>query len=123
VLYHADLRSKHVQVDRDGGVLGYLDWGTTEVDGLPLFDLLHLLIHERKQEHHISPGEAWRAVRDRRDLRDHEIEALDSYARTLHLDTRVVAAIDAIYPVLVAAMAEKNWDFSRPRWLHKQFGI
>ena len=25
--------------------------------------------------------------------------------------------------VLVAAMAEKNWDYSRPRWLHEQFGI
>lgn len=123
VLYHADLRSKHVQVDEDGGVLGYLDWGTTEPEGLPLFDLLHLVVHERKQERRISPGEAWRAVRDRRDLFDHEIAALDSYARALGLDAHVVAAIDAIYPVLVAAMAEKNWDFSRPRWLHRQFGI
>lgn len=123
VLYHADLRSKHVQVDEDGGVLGYLDWGTTEPEGLPLFDLLHLVVHERKQERRISPGEAWRAVRDRRDLHDHELEALDSYARALELDAHVVAAIDAIYPVLVAAMAEKNWDFSRPRWLHRQFGI
>ncbi|MCY2960096.1 MAG: phosphotransferase [Planctomycetota bacterium] len=123
VLYHADLRSKHVQVDRDGGVLGYLDWGTTEDEGLPLFDLLHLVVHERKQELHITPGEAWRAIRDRRGLYDHEIEALDSYARTLGLAVPVVSAIDAIYPVLVAAMAEKNWDYSRPRWLHKQFGI
>lgn len=123
VLYHADLRSKHVQVDRDGGVLGYLDWGTTEDEGLPLFDLLHLVVHERKQELKISPGEAWRAIRDRHDLFDHEIEALDSYARTLGLSASVVAAIDAIYPVLVAAMAEKNWDYSRPRWLHRQFGI
>ncbi len=123
VLYHADLRSKHVQVDRDGGVLGYLDWGTTELEGLPLFDLLHLVVHERKQERHITPGEAWRAVRDRRDLFDHEVEALEAYARALQLDATVVAAVDAIYPVLVAAMAEKNWDYSRPRWLHKQFGM
>ncbi len=48
---------------------------------------------------------------------------MNSYAKTLGLSSSVVAAIDAIYPVLVAAMAEKNWDFSRPRWLHKQFGI
>lgn len=123
VLYHADLRSKHVQVDRDGGVLGYLDWGTTEDEGLPLFDLLHLVVHERKQERQITPGEAWRAIRDRQGLFNHEIEAMNSYAKTLGLSSSVVAAIDAIYPVLVAAMAEKNWDFSRPRWLHKQFGI
>jgi len=25
--------------------------------------------------------------------------------------------------VFVAAMAEKNWDYSRPRWLHRQFGL
>jgi hypothetical protein len=25
--------------------------------------------------------------------------------------------------VLVAAMAERHWDFSRPRWLRRQFGI
>jgi len=123
VLYHADLRSKHVQVDRDGRVLGYLDWGTTEAEGLPLFDLLHLIVHERKQEMRISPGEAWRAVRDRRGLFDHEVEALDSYSRTLALDPSVVSTLAAIYPVLVAAMAEKNWDYSRPRWLHQQFGI
>lgn len=123
VLYHADLRSKHVQVDRDGGVIGYLDWGTTEDEGLPLFDLLHLVVHERKQERRITPGEAWRAIRDRRGLFDHETEAMESYARALALDPSVVSAIDAIYPVLVAAMAEKNWDYSRPRWLHRQFGI
>jgi len=29
----------------------------------------------------------------------------------------------ALYPVLVAAMAEKNWDYSRPRWLHASFGL
>ncbi|MBL8861694.1 MAG: methyltransferase domain-containing protein [Planctomycetes bacterium] len=123
VLYHADLRSKHVQVDRDGHVLGYLDWGTTEPEGLPLFDLLHLVVHEKKQELGITPGEAWRAVRDRRGLFDHEVEALDAYARALSLAPEVVTAIEAIYPVLVAAMAEKNWDFSRPRWLHRQFGL
>jgi len=123
VLYHADLRSKHVQVDRNGAVLGYLDWGTTEPEGLPLFDLLHLIVHERKQERQISPGEAWRAVRDRRGLHDHEVEALESYARYVGISTDVARAIEAIYPVLVGAMAEKNWDYSRPRWLHRQFGV
>jgi hypothetical protein len=123
VLYHADLRSKHVQVDRDGAVLGYLDWGTTEPEGLPLFDLLHLIVHERKQERQISPGEAWRAVRDRRGLHDHEVEALEAYARDVGITADVARAIEAIYPVLVGAMAEKNWDYSRPRWLHRQFGV
>jgi len=25
--------------------------------------------------------------------------------------------------VLVAGMAERNWDYSRPRWVHRQFGL
>jgi aminoglycoside phosphotransferase (APT) family kinase protein len=123
VLYHADLRGKHVQVDRDGSVLGYLDWGTAEPEGLPLVDLLHLVIHERKQELGCSAGDAWRIVRDRRGLRDYEEKAVSNYATALSLDADVVQAITELYPVLVAAMAEKNWDYSRPRWLHEQFGI
>ena len=45
----------------------------------------------------------------------------DALARMLDEDT--ARAIEGLYPVLVAAMAEKNWDYSRPRWLHRQFGI
>jgi len=123
VLYHADLRAKHVQIAADGSVVGYLDWGTTEMAGLPYFDLLHLAVHERKQEHGCSAGEAWRIVRDRTELRDYELAALESYRRTVGLDDDTARAIEELYPVLVAAMAEKNWDYSRPRWLHKQFGI
>lgn len=123
VLYHADLRAKHVQVDLDGHVVGYLDWGTTEQEGLPYFDLLHLVIHQRKQEDGSTAGAAWRLVRDRHALRDDERAALDGYARAVGIDGETARAIEALYPVLVAAMAEKNWDFSRPRWLHMQFGI
>lgn len=88
-----------------------------------LCSAVRLIVHERKQEMQTSPGVAWRAVRDRRGLFDHEVEALDSYSKALALDPAVVAAFATIYPVLGAAMAEKNWDDSRPRWLHKQFGI
>ena len=123
VLHHADLRGKHVQVAPDGRVLGYLDWGTTEPAGLPYFDLLHLVVHERKQEHRCSAGDAWRIVRDRRGLREYEERALSHYRRTVRLDDETARAIEELYPVLVAAMAEKNWDYSRPRWLHRQFGI
>jgi hypothetical protein len=123
VLYHADLRGKHVQVARDGSVLGYLDWGTTEPEGLPLFDLLHLVIHERKQEMRSTAERAWKLVRDRDGLRDYETNALARYCSTLELDDDTAQAVVELYPVLVAAMAEKNWDYSRPRWLHRQFGI
>lgn len=123
VLYHADLRGKHVQLARDGSVIGYLDWGTTEPAGLPYFDLLHLVVHERKQAHGCTAGEAWRMVRDRTTLHEFEAAALASYRDALELDDDTARALEEIYPVLVAAMAERNWDYSRPRWLHRQFGI
>jgi aminoglycoside phosphotransferase (APT) family kinase protein len=122
VFYHADLRAKHVQVDAQGNVLGILDWGTAEQQGLPYFDLLQLVVHEVKQEHGLSAGEAWRRVLAR-ELRGYERECLERYCAEIGLDAQVARAIEELYPVLVAAMAEKNWDFSRPRWLQRQFGI
>lgn len=123
VLYHADLRGKHVQVARDGSVLGYLDWGTTEPEGLPYFDLLHLVVHERKQELGSTARRAWQLVCDQGELRPYERSALASYREALELDDDTARALEELYPVLVAAMAERNWDYSRPRWLHRQFGI
>lgn len=123
VFFHADLRAKHVQIDLDGRVLAYLDWGTAEDEALPYFDLVHLVVHERKQEARISAGDAWRIVRERNELRDFEREALDSYARAVEIDDDTVRAFEELYPVFVAAMAMKNWDFVRPRWLHRQFGM
>jgi len=123
VLQHADLRSKHVQVRRDGSVVGLLDWGSSEIGDLPYFDLLHLLVHERKQEAQLGAGEAWRLVRGGERLRAHEAAALEDHARRLGLEEGYRRAIEGIYPVLVAAMAERNWDYSRPRWLHRQFEV
>ena len=123
VLSHQDLRPKHVQVRPDGGLLGFLDWGTADEHGLPYWDLLHLLVHERRQALGLSAGDAWRLVRERRELRPAELEALDRHAAELGLEEDVRDALEAIYPVLVGAMAEAHWDFSRPRWLHEQFGI
>jgi hypothetical protein len=57
------------------------------------------------------------------ELRDYEREALESYRSALHISPAVAEALHRLYPALVAAMAEKNWDYSRPRWLHRQFQI
>jgi len=123
VLMHQDLRSKHVQVDEDGRVLGYLDWGTADETGVPGFDLMHLIVHERKQEAGLSAAEAWRIVREGDQLRPHEREALQSHAAAVGLDQDLLELVGECYPVLVAAMAEANWDFSRPRWMHRQFEV
>jgi aminoglycoside phosphotransferase (APT) family kinase protein len=123
VLYHGDLRSKHVQVHPDGHVLGYLDWGTSELDDLPYADLLHLLAHARKQADDLRAAEAWALVRDGEGLADHERAALERYAERTGLEPLVCRALERIYPVLVAAVAERNWDFSRPRWVHRQFDL
>ncbi len=120
---HADLRSKHVQVDEDGHVLAYLDWSTNEPEGLPYYDLLHLMIHQQKREDGCSAGDAWRRVCAREELRDHERACLDWYTRTVGLESDVARAIEAMYPVLIGAMVESNWEYSRPRWLHRHFGL
>ena len=122
VYYHADVRAKHVQVDELGNLLGILDWGTAEPEGLPYIDLLHLVVHEVKQEHGVSAGEAWRRMLAR-EMQRHENECLERYRAALGLEPDVARAIEELYPVLVAAMAEKNWDYSRPRWLQRQFGL
>jgi hypothetical protein len=123
VVQHADLRSKHVVIDAEGGVRGLLDWGSSEPRDLPFFDLLHLVVHERKQAGGLSAGEAWRRVIAPGGARPHERAALDDHAARLGLAPDVRAALEELYPVLVAAMAERNWDFSRPRWLHASFGV
>jgi len=123
VVMHQDLRSKHVQVTPQGELLGLLDWGTTDERGLPYVDLLHLIVHERKQAEDLTAGEAWRLVRKGRVLRPAERDALETYRSALGLDAQYCEAITDIYPILVAAMAESHWDYSRPRWLHEQFDV
>ncbi len=124
VLAHSDLRSKHVQIEPDGRVLGYYDWGTAVDLDLPFHDLLHLVVHERKQTLNRTAGDAWQLARNGGDgLRPDERAPLDRYCERLALDRDVRVAIEDLYPLLVGAMAERNWDYSHPRWLHRGFGI
>lgn len=123
VLYHADLRSKHIQVDERGRVLGYLDWGSSVDADLPYADLLQFLVHEYKQSRCGSAREAWELLRAPGGPTSRERELLDDYARRLGLARQYCRAMEAAFPVFVAAMAEANWDYSRPRWMHAQFGI
>ncbi|MEM9379956.1 MAG: phosphotransferase [Planctomycetota bacterium] len=122
-VYHADLRGKHVQVDADGRVLGLLDWGASEERFLPLADLLQLVVHQRKQETGETFGEAWRAVAGPGTRRASERAAIDAYAERAGLDEETVADLFDAYPLLVAGMAERNWDYSRPDWVARQFGL
>ena len=123
VLHHSDLRSKHIQIRSDGSVIGYMDWGSCEINDLPYFDVLHMIVHERKHEAGLSAAQAWRIVRERGELRDYERAALDDYSARIGIDERARRAIEAMYPVIVAGMAERNWDYSRPRWLARQFAL
>ncbi len=123
VYYHSDLRDKHVQIDDEGSVVGYLDWSTSRPEFLPYQDVLNLVVHGRKQEGNVPIGEAWRIIRGREGMFAHEREPLERYARLLGIDDDVRRAIEAVYPVFVAAMAERTWGYTRPRWLHRQFGL
>lgn len=123
VLHHADLRSKHLSVTPDGRLLGVLDWGSSTDRDLPYFDLLHLVVHERKQAEDLTPAAAWRLLLEAGGLREAERGPLDAYAAALELPAGACRALERAYPVFVAAMAEGNWDYSRPRWLERMFRI
>lgn len=125
VLYHADLRAKHVMTDPRGRCFGILDWGSSEPADLPYFDLLNLILHDRKQAAGRSIAWAWGLVRDLgpAGLYPHEKQALEDYAARLALPAIYCRTIERIYPLLVSAMAEANWDYSRPRWVHENFAL
>ncbi len=122
-IYHADLRGKHIQVDAQGSVTGYLDWGASEAGFLPFIDLLHLVVHQRKQEVGGAFGDAWRALRDPATRRPYEHEAFEAYIDSARLDPADLAFYLETYPLFIAGMAERNWDYSRPDWVHRQFRI
>lgn len=123
VLAHGDLRAKHMQLARDGSVLGYLDWGTAEGAELPGRDLLHLLVHARKQIGSEREGESWRRLLEPSALRAGERRALAIYREGLGFDERAWTALALVYPVLVGHTAESNWPHTRPGWFARGFGI
>lgn len=123
VLRHSDLRAKHVQVDESGAVQGYLDWGTAVDQELPLQDLLHLLVHDRKQQSGLSDGAAWRLLREETALRPGERRALEVYRELLSLSRAAQDALVSIYPIVVGHTAESNWPHTRPGWFRRHFGI
>ena len=123
VLHHGDLRGKHLQVDASGRVLGVLDWGASEERFLPYHDLLHLVGHQRKQEEDCPATFIWSLIQEPDRMRTHERDALENYAGRLGLSQEVRSALALAYPVLVTAMAERNWAWSRPRWIKRQYGV
>ncbi|MAG63163.1 MAG: hypothetical protein QGI93_09180 [Planctomycetota bacterium] len=121
VLYHADLRPKHLQVRSNGKVVAYFDWGASERCFLPYLDLLHLIVHLSKG-HSTNASEACARVRAGHWL-PHERAALDLYSERLGLKCEVRACLERTLPGFMAGMSERNWDYSRPQWVRRQFGL
>lgn len=123
VFAHGDVRSKHVQVDESGRVLGYLDFGTVIDPALPGLDLMHRIVHDRKQLEGTNDGTTSRELSDPQRLRIGERRALERYAQRLGLDPRALQAVALIYPVFVGAVIERYSPFVRPDWFRHTFGI
>lgn len=122
VFGHGDLRAKHVAIEADGTPVALLDLGCAQPSDLPLVDLLNLVLHDRKDDARSSLGAAWCEARERRLPAPLE-RVLDDYVERLELPRAYDDAIRAAYPLFVAASAERYWDYSRPRWVHRQFGL
>lgn len=123
VFAHGDLRAKHVQVRADLEVVGYVDWGTVTETALPGLDLIHRIVHDRKQLLGQHEGEAWREVCDPQRLLPGERSALEGYARTLGMERGVIYAVAQVYPAFIGAVIEVYAPFVRTDWYRKQFGV
>ena len=62
-------------------------------------------------------------MRDRVGLRPAEEEALDGYVEALGMEESLRRLVADLYPLFIAGVAERNWDYSRPRWLNRLFGL
>lgn len=122
VFCHGDLRAKHVMVDARGAVTGILDFGTWREPSLPLFDFIHFIIHDRKQEFNDTLDHAAIEVCLRRNLRPHEEAAVREYCDLLKISDSTRRACELFYPIEVGATAFQNWDYDRPRWVEVNFG-
>lgn len=122
VVGHGDLRAKHVAADASGRPEALLDLGCARASDLPLVDLLNLVLHDRKDDAGTSLGAAWREARERR-LPEPLERVLAAYTARLGLSRAYDQAIRAAYPLFVASSAEQFWDYSRPRWVHRQLGL
>ena len=122
-LSHGDLRAKHVQVDGRGRVLGYLDWNAAAREDLSYWDLLRLLVHNRKQSARQEEGGIWRRLARREGLRAGELGALELYRLRTGLDRRAARVLEHLYPVFVGSVAERAWAYSPPGWFGRQFGL
>ncbi|MCA9002890.1 MAG: hypothetical protein KDB61_13280, partial [Planctomycetes bacterium] len=118
VFYHADLRPKHVNNAPDGALHGILDWGAYEDFFLPYADLLHIFAHLR----HSSARFQWHRL-CKQDLTEPEARILNGYCAAMGIEPERARAIERLYPLLVCGMAERNWEFSRPFWVHREFGL
>jgi aminoglycoside phosphotransferase (APT) family kinase protein/SAM-dependent methyltransferase len=121
VVAHGDLRAKHVMIHADGSLAGLLDWGTARAPNLPLFDLMHFIIHDRKQQFDEVLDRATISVLHPRHFAPREEAALSDYCARLGIDERVRRACELLYPLEVAATAFFNWDYDRPRWVEDNF--
>jgi hypothetical protein len=129
VAAHNDLRPKHVIVQADqsasgperGTITGIVDWSCFTQAGLPLFDLVHLILQERASCS--SSRQAWEDLQNPERLTPAEEAAISSYCEALELPDAWRKAICLGYPILFGAVAERHWEFSRPHWLRRSFGI
>ena len=109
-------------VSRDGAVRGILDWGTYRARNLPLYDLCHFIVHDRKQESDESLNAATiRALHPRR-LAPIEEAAVARYCERLRIGERVRRACELAYPIEVPTTTMTHWDYDRPRWVEVNFG-
>ena len=120
VLAHGDPRAKHSLVDDELRVLGYVDWGTICEPSLPGLDLVHRIVHDRKQMHGQPDVEAWEDVLAL-ELHQGERAALERYAEAVGLAVQDLVDVAELYPVHLTAIVDRFTPYVRPGWYRDNF--
>ncbi len=120
MLAHGDLRAKHVQVDDALRVVGYLDWGTVAEPSLPGLDLVHRIVHDRKQMLGQRDAHAWRDVLAL-ELAPGERAALERYAAALGIELRDVIDVAELYPAHLTAIVDRFTPYVPRDWYRAHF--
>ena len=82
---------------------------------------MHLILQERASCS--TSRTAWEDLQNPERLGPLERAALDTYCTALNLPDAWREAICLGYPILFGAVAERHWEYSRPHWLRRAFGI
>lgn len=119
VWQHGDFSFENLLIDPEHATInGIIDWDISEREGLPLIDLLHLIVSKRRI---IEKREFMNCILDviiKQKFDDMEKEALQKYLKALDIDNEVVPALIIMYWIHhITVRIRREYIKSYPPWV------